>query len=173
MQGLHFFLHAFVYTSYFSGRSAISPEERKMNTKQTINLKFCSGWEKRMYQQVYGNNTMSCTRIIECLKRFEEQREEVNDDFRNGKPSTSRSEVIIGWMFERSQVSWSRKRTVEDYHRKFGHVEKWCQDFIIIVSCCQHGSPGPSLATRLYRTLLPVSLQGLILYRHRAVVYGS
>ena len=35
----------------------------------------------------------------------------------------------------------------------------------------QHGSPKPSLATRLYRPLLPVGLQGYFLYRHRAVVY--
>ena len=32
-----------------------------------------------------------------------------------------------------------------------------------------HGSPKPSLATRLYIPSLPVGLQGYILYRHRAV----
>ena len=46
-----------------------------------------------------------------------------------------------------------------------------CLNVIIIVLRCQHGSPWPSLATRLYRQLLPGGLQGYILYRHRAVVY--
>ena len=38
------------------------------------------------------------------------------------------------------------------------------------MSSCQHGSPGPSLATRLYRPSLPGDLPSYILYRHRAVV---
>ena len=42
---------------------------------------------------------------------------------------------------------------------------------IIIMSRRQQGSPWLSLATQLYRQLLPVGLQGYILYRHRAVVY--
>ena len=42
---------------------------------------------------------------------------------------------------------------------------------IIIMSRSQHGSPWPSLATRLYHPLFTVGLQGHILYRHRAVVY--
>ena len=42
---------------------------------------------------------------------------------------------------------------------------------MIITSHCQHGSPSPSLATRLYHPSLQGVLQGCILYRHRAVVY--
>ena len=34
--------------------------------------------------------------------------------------------------------------------------------YIYIMSRCQHGSPWPSLATRFYRSLLPVGLQGYI-----------
>ena len=41
------------------------------------------------------------------------------------------------------------------------------------MSRCQHGSPWPFLATRLYRSLLPGGLQGYILYRHRAVVLAG
>ena len=50
---------------------------------------------------------------------------------------------------------------------------KWIIEIIIIIvnSRCQHGSPWPSSATRLYRPSLPVGLQGYILYWHRAVVY--
>ena len=39
------------------------------------------------------------------------------------------------------------------------------------MSHCLHGSPRPSLASRLYRQSLPEGLQGYILYWHRAVVY--
>ena len=44
---------------------------------------------------------------------------------------------------------------------------------IIIMSRCQHRSPWPSLATRLYPPSLPGGLQCYILYLHRAVVYRS
>ena len=42
--------------------------------------------------------------------------------------------------------------------------------FFIIMSCYQHGYPWPSLATPPYHSLLPVGLQGYILYQHRAAV---
>ena len=42
---------------------------------------------------------------------------------------------------------------------------------IITLSHRQRLSPWPSPATFLYRPSLPVSLQGYILYRHRAVLY--
>ena len=45
-------------------------------------------------------------------------------------------------------------------------VEQW----IIIISCYQHGYPWPSLVTPPYCPLLPAGPQGYILYRHRAVV---
>ena len=40
-----------------------------------------------------------------------------------------------------------------------------------MMSSYQHGSPWPSLDTRLYRQSYPAGLQGFILYRHRAVLY--
>ena len=46
--------------------------------------------------------------------------------------------------------------------------------WLIIISSkfsCQHRSPWLSLATRLYRLLLPGGLQGYILLRHRAAAY--
>ena len=42
---------------------------------------------------------------------------------------------------------------------------------IIRMLHCQHGSPWPSLTTCLYRPLLLGSLQGYILYQHRAVIH--
>ena len=55
--------------------------------------------------------------------------------------------------------------------KRLEDLEKRGQVETIIMSHRQHGSPWPSLATRLYHPLLPVGLQGYILYRHRAVVY--
>ena len=49
------------------------------------------------------------------------------------------------------------------------YPEYWT--LFIMMSRCKHGSPWPSLATRLYCPLFLVSLQGYILYQHRAVVY--
>ena len=44
-----------------------------------------------MLQQVYGEETMSRTRAFEWHKRFKEGWEEVEDDPRSGRPSTSRT----------------------------------------------------------------------------------
>ena len=44
-----------------------------------------------MLQQVYGEETMSRTRAFQWHKRFKERREEVEDDPRSGRPSTSRT----------------------------------------------------------------------------------
>ena len=44
-----------------------------------------------MLQQVYGEETMSRTHAFEWYKRFKEGREEVEDDPRSGRPSTSRT----------------------------------------------------------------------------------
>ena len=44
-----------------------------------------------MLQQVYGEEPMSRTRAFEWHKRFKEGREEVEDDPRSGRPSTSRT----------------------------------------------------------------------------------
>ena len=46
-----------------------------------------------------------------------------------------------------------------------------CIYIIIIMSCCQHGYPWPSLATPPYRSLLLAVPQGYILYPHTAAVY--
>uniref|UniRef100_A0A8C4Q143 Transposase n=1 Tax=Eptatretus burgeri TaxID=7764 RepID=A0A8C4Q143_EPTBU len=43
-----------------------------------------------MLQEFCGDGTISCTRALEWHKRFKEGREEVEDDPRSGRPSTSR-----------------------------------------------------------------------------------
>ena len=60
-----------------------------MSHKQRANLKFLVKLGKThseffaMLQQVYGEETMSCTRAFEWHKRFKEGREEVEDDPRS------------------------------------------------------------------------------------------
>ena len=91
--------HAFAYTS-FSGPSAMSTEERTMNTEQRINPKCLVRLGKtppqalEMLQQVYGDNTvMSRTCVFEWHKRFKAGREDVEDGPRSGRPSTSRTKA--------------------------------------------------------------------------------
>jgi transposase len=45
--------------------------------------------------KVYGDNVMSRTRVSEWHKRFVEGREEVEDDERPGRPSTSKTEENV------------------------------------------------------------------------------
>ena len=68
-----------------------------MTTEQRINLKFLVRLGKTpsdalgMLQEVYGDGTMSRSRVFEWHKRFKEGREDVEDDSRSGRPSTSRT----------------------------------------------------------------------------------
>ena len=67
-----------------------------MSREQRANLKFLAKLGKipsesfAMLQQVDGEETMSRTRAFEWRKRFKDGREEVEDDPRSGRPSTSR-----------------------------------------------------------------------------------
>ena len=72
-----------------------------MSAKQRINLKFLVRLGKtptealKLLQKVYGNDTMSRTRLFEWHRRFKEGREEGEDDHRNGKPSTSKTDENV------------------------------------------------------------------------------
>ena len=119
------FSHAFV-DSYFSGRSATITEEWIVNTEQRLNLKFFV-WLKKtaskaieILQQVNEDSTI----FLSWYKSFKEGREvEWNMILRaaglqqTGRRSTSSGwerscVVIICWLYEWSQVNWTRKRTV-------------------------------------------------------------
>ena len=71
---------------------------RRMSVKQQIKLKFLVHVGKtptealKLLQQVYGDDMMSRTRLFEWHWRFKEGREEVEDDHRSGRPSTSRTD---------------------------------------------------------------------------------
>ena len=65
-----------------------------MSIEQRINLKFLVRLGKtptetfNLLQEVYGDATMSRTRIFEWHKRFREGREDVEDDPKSGRPTT-------------------------------------------------------------------------------------
>ena len=69
----------------------------KVSVEQRINLKFLVRLEKtptealKLLQEIYDDDTMSRTRLFEWHRRFKEGREEVEDDHRNERPSTSRT----------------------------------------------------------------------------------
>ena len=69
-----------------------------MSVEQRINLKFLVRLGKtptealKLLQEVYGDDTMSKTRLFEWHRRFKEGIEEVEDDHRSGRTSTSRTD---------------------------------------------------------------------------------
>ena len=74
---------------------------RRMSVEQRINLKFHVRPGKtptealKLLQEVYGDDTMSRTRLFERHKKFKEGREELEDDHRSGRPSTSRTDENV------------------------------------------------------------------------------
>ena len=116
---LIFFPHAFVYMSSVSGCQAMSTEQR-------TNLKFLVRLGKTktlsealgMLQQVYGDETMSRSRVCEWYKRFKEGREDVKDDPRSGRLSTSRTEANVERV--RQMVRGDRRLTVRRIANELG-----------------------------------------------------
>ena len=86
---------------------------RKMSIEQQINLKFlvCLGKIStellKLLQGIYGDDTMSRTRLFKWHSRFKEGREEVEDDYRSGRPSTSRTDKTVERV---RQKVWSDRR---------------------------------------------------------------
>ena len=68
-----------------------------MSGEQRIYLKFLVRLGKtptealKLLQEVYGDDMMSRPRLFEWHRRFKQGREEVEDDHRSGRPSTSRT----------------------------------------------------------------------------------
>ena len=78
-----------------------------MSIEQRINLKFLIRLGKtptetfNLLQEVYRDATMSRTRIFEWHKRLREGREDVKDDPRSGRPTTSRTNKNVECMREK------------------------------------------------------------------------
>lgn len=70
-------------------------------SSQRICLKFCVKSEikcseaVKMLRKAFGDATMSIPRAYEWYKRFQEGRQDVEDDARSGRPSTSITEDNI------------------------------------------------------------------------------
>ena len=87
-----------------------------MSVEQRINLKFLVRLGKtstealKLHQKVYGDDTVLRTRLFEGHRRFKEGREEVEDDHRSGRPSTSRTDENVERV--RQKVRSDRRLTV-------------------------------------------------------------
>ena len=87
-----------------------------MSVDQRINLKFLVRLGNtptealKLLQAVYGDDTMSRTRLFEWHRRFKERREEVEDDHWTGRPSTSRTDENVERV--RQKVRSDRRLTV-------------------------------------------------------------
>ena len=87
-----------------------------MTAEQRINLKFLVCLRKtptealKLHQEVYGDCTMSRTRLFKWHRRFKEGREEVEDDHRSGRPFTSRTDENVERV--RQKVRSDRRLTV-------------------------------------------------------------
>ena len=77
----------------------------RMTIEQRINIKFCVKLRKtateilKMLRDVYGDSSMSRTRVFEWHKRFVEGREDVEDDPKSGRPCTSTTDTSFGSWF--------------------------------------------------------------------------
>ena len=87
-----------------------------MSVEQRINLKLLVRLGKtptialKLLQEVYGDDAMSRTRLFEWHRRFKEGREEMEDDLRSGRPSTSRTDKNVEHV--RQKVLSDRRLTV-------------------------------------------------------------
>jgi len=69
--------------------------------EQRVNVKVCVEHGKSaietydLLKKVYGDECLSCTQVFEWFERFKEGREEIGDDQRPGRPSTSKTDANI------------------------------------------------------------------------------
>jgi len=72
-----------------------------VNVEQCVNVKFCVKLGKsvtetyELLKKVYGDECLSRTQVFEWFKRFKEGREEIGDDQRPRRPSTSKTDANI------------------------------------------------------------------------------
>ena len=95
-----------------------------MNVEQRINLKFLVRLGKtpteafKLLQEVYGDDIMSRTRLFEWHRRFKEGKEEMEDDHRSGRPSSSKTDENVERA--RQKVQSDRRLTVRMIADKLG-----------------------------------------------------
>ena len=80
---------------------SLHAEGLSVNVEQRVNVKFCvklGKFDRATYDLlkiVYGDECLSRTQVFEWFKRFKEGREELGDDQRLCRPSTSKTEANI------------------------------------------------------------------------------
>lgn len=99
--------------------------------EQRVNIKFCVKLSKtftethQMMKQVYGDQCLSRTNCYYWFRRFKDGRENVNDDPRSGRPSTSTDDAHVSQVNE--MVRSNRRLTVREI----------AEDCIISFGSCQ------------------------------------
>ena len=99
----------------------------RMTIEQRINIKFCVNLKNsdetlKMLRDVYGDSSMSRTRVFEWHKRFVEGREDVEDDPKSGRPSTSTTDTNIEKV--RQLVRSDRRLTIRVIDNEVGMDKK-------------------------------------------------
>ena len=85
---------------------------RRISVEQQINLKFLVRLGKaptealKLFQEVYGDDTMSRICLFEWHRRFKEGREQVEDDHTSGRPSTSRTDENVERVRQKVRSDW-------------------------------------------------------------------
>ena len=69
--------------------------EQRINLKLLVKLKKGPTESLKLFIEVYGEDVMTRTQIFEWHKRFKNGREEVEDDPKSGRPSTSKTDDNI------------------------------------------------------------------------------
>lgn len=64
-------------------------KEQRINVKFLVKLEKSATETHSLLKQVYGDGCLSRTQVFEWHKRFKEGRDEIEDDPRSGRPSTS------------------------------------------------------------------------------------
>ena len=84
--------------------------EQRVNLKLLVKLGKNPNECVKLLQEAYGEDAMSKTRVYEWHKRFKNGREEVEDDRKSGRPSTSKTDENIDRV--RQLVRSDRRLTV-------------------------------------------------------------
>ena len=113
--------------------------DREFNCRMTIEqrntIKFCVKLGKtatetsKMLRDVYGDSSMSRTRVFEWHKRFVEGREDVEDDPKSGRPCTSTTDTNIEKV--RQLVRSDRCLTIRIIANKLGMAKETVRTILV------------------------------------------